>query len=819
METIIRNIAAILFFSSLSTLLYGGEPDKPGGPGGQINGKIVESSTGIPLEYANVVLLSNIDSSIVVGAVSGADGAFSLPNVSNGEYHIEVYFLGFHKTRLNDIVISKTNKVVELGVVQLSPASQALHDVEVKAEKLLVETKIDKKIVNIDKDLAASGSSAAEALRSVPSITVDIEGNVALRGSQSYTVLVDGKPQQMGGPEILKQIPASIIERIEVITNPSAKYDPNGASGIIHIITKKTTSNRTSGYFAGTAGSGDKYGANGAIQTGYGKLKWKISGRFDDQTNTAVSKMYQELPRDSGASYLVAATDRTRRTNPWAVNSSLQFLPGKNNTFSLDAEYGFWGMKRNYISDFTTWSDGSKPDYSRTNEEFYIGGIYYNATLAWEHKFAKEGHQFTASVMAGPWLGTEEGTSTDELTDIYGNSLGVVVGGTHRTDAGTNNYYLAKFDYTLPFGKQNTLEAGFQSEFKPITGELVAEEYNSENNAWTVNPFFSNNLLYHRNIHSGYAEASGKTKYFDWKGGIRLEYTDRLVDPGNNTGSYKMYRWDYFPSIFLMKEITPRQTLQFSASKRINRPQEWFLVPNPIYSDKFVYIIGNPALKPENSINSELNYMIRVKPGMISAGAFYRQVYDAMIKTIGATTDNIVVVSFDNLATNRAAGFEAMTRLELSKWLTMTLNGSAFFVKNEGQTAQSYIDQEGFSWQANSSFAIKAGKNTRFQIDAGYNGPGFHDGGEIDGFWMTGVSVRRDFLKNKLTATLNVIDVLGTVKYNTYSESDVNRMWFTYDGESPVVKISLSYRFNNYRKSRMEERLGTGAGGGGGGGY
>ncbi len=769
---------------------------------GVITGKVKENSSNAPLEYANVAIYNSSDSTLVMGAVASVDGSFKMEGIPNGDYYLAIYFIGYNKKKIEGVQITKEAKKVDLGEIALEAAVSNLNEVNVSTEKSAVELRIDKKVINVDANIAATGGTAVDALKGVPSVTVDMEGNVLLRGSSAFKVLIDGKPQIISANDLLKQIPASAIEKIEVITNPSAKYDPEGASGIINIISKKSMAAGPSGMINASTGSNGRYNSDFVFNVNKNKWKFTFNGSYNKNVGKATSDLEQINFLNTGNQRLFSRVDRLNVVDPYDAGITVEYALNKSNTLSLTGQYGYWGMMREYNSTHFSYFNDVNIMNSVTYNKMEMGGFYHNVNAYWQHKFSKPNHTFTISITENPMKLDQLETVKDELADVNGESVLTRIGGREMTDHNKSLYYQGKIDYTLPFGKTNLLEAGIQADVKPMEEVQVFNDLDTLTGTWIKNDVFSNNLNYHRNIYAAYTEISGKTKFFDWKVGARGEYMDQLIDMRNDMGAFKQKRYDIFPSGFLMKELPKNQSVQVSYSKRVTRPEEWTITPTPMYSDKYVYMMGNPFLKPEFIHSYEANYSKQIKKTTISAGLFYRHTVDGIIQSYTPKDNGRVEISYVNLSKSDASGIELMGNSEINKWFSLISTGSYYYAENSGLVKGRNVLQKGSAWNIRLNPIFKV-KTFTLQLDMSYTGPSFDGQGKLDKMFETGIALKKSFFKRKLFATVNVRDVFQTSNYHRYIKNELYTSDFNYYRQTPIVTFSLSYRLNNFRPTQQ----------------
>jgi len=436
------------------------DDDKPGA----IKGVIVDNATGQAMEYANIAIYTKADSMLVTGGITKNNGEFEIRGMPLGEYYLEAHFIGFEKSKVTNIVIDKESPVFNSGSIKLSPSAIEIGSVDVVADKAAVEYKLDKKVVNVSQVISAAGGSAANVLENTPSVQVDIEGNVTLRGSGNFTVLIDGRPSVLSGSDALRQIPASSLENIEIITNPSAKYEPDGSAGIINLVMKKNSMNGLSGIINGTIGTGDKYRGDFLLNYRTEKFNYFVGADWRDETNYGSMASSRETYLGDTTKYLTIGGDRDFIRGGQNFKGGFDFYLSDKTTFTLSGEVGKSKNNRSgeeLIHEYTI--PKSNEIYSVNNEISASESDFYSGTVNFQHKFKKDGHKIEANVFYSGQTGFDGDEENEMLTDENYNPSGTYLAQVKTTEEEDENDLRVKADYTLPINDKSKLEAGFQS--------------------------------------------------------------------------------------------------------------------------------------------------------------------------------------------------------------------------------------------------------------------------------------------------------------------------------------------------------------------
>ena len=808
---LMRKLLFLFIISFLVNYSYSQPPKEEKG-NGSISGTVIDKDLGTAVEYANIVIYSQVDSSIITGTITTEKGNFEIKDLPRGQYYLVVDFIGYNDVVIHNLVISNNQKTIQLPEIELIPAVQHLDGVEVVGEKSRIEYKIDKKVINVDQYLNSAGGSAAEVLENVPSVKVDIDGNVTLRGSDSFTVLIDGKPSVIPGSEVLKQIPANAIDNIEIITNPSAKYDPDGTTGIINIIMKKEKNNGFNGFVNTTVATWNKFGGTLNLNQRNNKNNYFISANYNRTPTKMTSwenrmNLMNDIPM-----YLDENSDRIQIFRPWNITGGVDYFINDNNTLTLSAGVGGFGYFREFETTYHSYTDTSGSDkYITSDHNFNTDGIYYTTNANLQHSFVKKGHELDVSVSVWKWHGNQDETSDEVYTDSSWKTFLYSVKNRFSHESFRDNLRI-NVDYVLPVRK-GKFEAGLFTHLNPGTSEFIYEDFDVDVESWVNNPMFTNSMDLKRNIYAAYATFSDETRWFNYQLGLRGEYTERMVDQKTTNEQYPMEFFNYYPSFHISKNLPKQQQLQAGYSRRINRPQAFELNPFPGYSDSYNFSKGNPELKPEDIDAIELNYLNHIKKGLVSMGLYYRVTHDTKVMDIIIDDQNRLYLFNDNLDETYAIGTELMANYNVCKWLSLNLGGNLYQYEIQGSITGNDVDKQSFNWDSRLTASFKLSQTCSFQINGNYSSPSVQAIGTLLENYFAGVSFRKDIMKKMATITLNVVDLFGTSEYRISTDRDDYKSEISFKSEAPVVRLSFSYRINNYQRRQQDNiDLGVGAG-------
>ncbi len=776
---------------------------------GIVTGSVLEEVEAVPMEFVNLVLFREQDSTMVTGTVTDLSGKFRLTELPFGKFYLLVNFIGYEKKYLPGIMITPKSQTVDLGNITLRPAMTSLEGVEVVADKQRVEYRIDKKVVNVSQDIMADGSSVVTALENIPSVQVDIEGNVTLRGSSSYTVLIDGRPSVLQGTDALQQIPASSVERLEIITNPSARYDPDGLAGIINVVMKKQQKPGYNGIINASAGTGNKYSTDALLNYRTGKVNFFVGANYNNNRHKGEGTMRNESIATDTTTIRLSDVDDNMLRNGWGVKGGLDYFITDRTTLTLSGRYGEHefgrdGQTRQHL--FT--EPYSTNTYNVSENESRRQGDFYEGSLNLYQMLKGDGHKLEAMLMYSSRLGDEweeqyeyDSDSTYAIDDLFPS-------GVRTTETGHSRNLRFRTDYTKPFRNQTTLEAGYQFRLESDPEDYIYNEYDYDAEKWIPSDLYSTEMDFTEQIHSLYGTWSGEVKTFGFQLGLRGEYNYRDIYSSASDSSFLIDRFDLFPTLHVSKKFTEKHQLLASYSRRVDRPRGWDLEPTITYMDPYNVRVGNPALEPEFIDSYDLSYQYRFSKSFLSLEGYYR-ITKNKISHIKTLLDNgIIQHTSVNMDRDHAAGTELMANLELTNWLLINASLNVFYYRLQGNVEGEDTDDETVSWDTRLNATFKLPADIRLQLTAIYRGPTITAQGSQEGFFMTSLAIRKDFFQRKLSATLSGRDLLRTATRESVSEGAGFYSYDKFSREAPVFNLALSFKINNYKQK--QQRNGNG---------
>lgn len=807
-----KNILFAVFVFMLTgfTSAFSIQPDTRG----TIKAIIVDAKTNAPIEYASVTLHKASDSSAVGGSATGLGGELLIPNVPEGDYFVKVSFIGYEKTIVPNVKITQSKKDVSLGTVKINPAAVTMNTVNVVGEKATEEYKLDKRVINVSKDNNAAGGTALDVLQNHPSIQVDQSGNVLLRGSSNFTVLVNGRPGVLQGSDALRQIPANIVDNIELITNPSAKYDAEGSAGIINIITKSIAVDNVSGIFNGGVGARDKYNGDGSFS--YKSNGFGFSGSADyrkfSNTNIQVYDRYSNTQTFNTHTNANIRQLFGRENYSGKLGVDYNFSPTTGLTFS--ASYGVFDFGGNFILDAKDQPNIFNPtiNYTTNFETLDVTAKYFQSIFYFSHQFAPKTDEISLEAVYTNLSQPQSRIGKEYTTDSNFENRSLQPNSKDFSNDTKRNDGRIKLNYSYKFSDVSKLETGFQFNLAYRNFDFVNKLFNWNTNMWEVNPVYTNYFDFRNNIYSAFLTYSNNFSPLgvDFQLGLRAEQTDRLLKQVTLGKDFAYNQTHLFPSVFLQKKIDAAQQIQFNYSRRINRPNEGFLNPFPNYSDQYAYVVGNPDLLPEMINSFELNYQNTLSSGIfLSAQTYYRNSTDNITQTSVIGNDGRIILSFGNVAKTYSVGTELAASIPVAVWFRLDPAVNLFQTGLEGNLGGLSYKTDNFQWSSRLRATLYFSASTRFQMNLNYFGRQITLQGDVDPIFSFSASVRQELFDKSLIVTASAQNLFNTGKVNVFSNAGSGtNIFINVRPEAPVFNITLSYNFNNFKNtSKVNDRV------------
>ncbi|MCX6216910.1 TonB-dependent receptor [Spirosoma sp.] len=770
-----------------------------------VRGTVIDEKKA-PIPFTTVALHRLADSVLVKGVVADEAGMFAL-QIKPGNYFLKVSAVSFQEKISPGFALGDQDK--QLGTVTLTATAKRLDEVVVMGEKSQMELALDKRIFNVGKDLANAGGTASDILKNIPSVAVDGEGNVSLRGSNSVRILIDGKPSGLvsfKGGSGLQQLQGSIIERVEVITNPSARYEAEGMGGIINIVLKKERKEGINGSFDVITGYPSNFGAAANVNYRRKNLNFFVNYTASFRNTPGRSSLYQEV-YDSASTFVY----RQNSTNN---------LKGQNNNARAGIDYYF--SPKSILTGSYTWrlskgkrfADIQYLDYlpnsnhtvqaitNRTQDETETepNSEY---VVSYKKTFARQGHELTADIRyLDNWEKSDQ-FFTQKTLQPDGKPSAIPDVLQRSINDETEKQLLIQVDYVQPFAKDGKLEGGMRLSSRDMTNDYTVTQQ-TLGGPWTPLPGLTNDFLYVEKINALYGIVGNKIRKFSYQMGIRAEWTDVTTTLKQTNDVNPRSYANLFPSVHATYDLPHQHALQVSYSRRVRRPQYNDLSPFMTFSDNRNFFSGNPDLNPEFTNAFEIGHIKYVEKGSMSSSIYYRHTTGKIIRIRRVSEQGNSTTRPENLATEDSYGAEFTGSYALYKW--WKLDGSVNFfraITNGGNLDASY-QSDTYSWFTRLSSRFTVMRNTDIQLRGNYEAPQKTPQGSRKAIATLDLSFSKDILNSNGTLVFNVIDVFNSRRYRSITEGANFYTESSSQGRLRQFNLTLNYRLHQAKKKMKE---------------
>ena len=765
-------------------------------------GKVVEQSTEAPMEFVDVTLLEAASATFVQGTTTNGAGEFTFSDVTAGQYFLRFNFIGFENKETTPFSITGKGPGLNLDKIAIKVSSNLLDEVEVTAEKSTYNLSLDRKVYNVQKDIQSQTSSAAEILQNIPSITVDVNGQVSLRGTSNITYFINGRPSALlraSGSAALQQIPASTIKRIEVITNPTAKYRPDGIGGIINIVLKEDSREGWNGTLSGNIGNLSRQNAN--LILNYGTEAFHVFGSYGFRhANTPRRERDLRIEKDeNGAPVYTSENSSLRETDEYShvISTGLDFSIGENSQMELAGTYYTGKEDKNTQAD---WNVGDEfPSAFSINRAVEELEQEVELSAAFEHEFDDD--QSLAIELA---YSAYDETEDNFFHEIYtlpspadAQSRNLISKGGPLTEL--------SIEYARPIGEDSELEAGYLTEFMKDDIQFLGEDFNPQDDSWTTDFNKSNHFTFRQNIHAFYTTFGHSCDAFSFLAGLRAEQTfinSRLITTGEKIPNNY---FQAFPTLHLSYELSDGQELQLSYSRRINRPDSDEHNPFAEYDDPRNREVGNPKLLPEQVHSLELGYHLQASGFSFIPNLYYRYKYDAFSEIKEIVEDSVLQSRQINLANETSAGLELILTGSVNKVLDLAFSANAFYNELDGSNLDFTDKRSNLTWNSKLAASLNVTATTFAQLNAYYRSSRLTVQGESKPLFLLNLGVRQDIFQNRASLILTVSDVFASLQWEQIIDTPELYRKREYTRNNQIFYLGFSYRFGQaFKKDKRE---------------
>ncbi len=783
-----------------------------GGPGaaqqqgGTVRGTVADAQSGQPMGNAQIAVWSAADSTLVTGAVARPDGTFRIDGLRPGRYYLRVSALGYSTATTPTVAISPQAREADVGAVRLAAGAIQLEGLTVTAEAAPAGFAPDRNTYSTRDMPSTAGGNATDVLQNVPAVEVDQDGRVSLRGNQNVAVQINGRPSPMTGDQLgnfLRQLPANMVDRVEVIPNPSARYEPEGMAGIINIVLKQNADLGLSGGFIAGAGTGGRFNGSGNLGWQAGDLTLFGSYGFRRDRREVTGLNYLERYTAAGSSP-VSVLDQDMLgeggMTSHIVNGTADYKLAARDVLSVTGMVSV-GDHENDTRNRYLESDGAGTPLRRYLGENLLGfnDLTTDASLSWKRTITPQRHELSTELrwnrnnhdvenrLSEQALTLSGGAAND--TPLQQNLLTESVIGTLSFQA----------DYTRPFGERTKLETGYKGTRRSLENELGVSEFDHGTGAWVNNSLRSNAFDYDETVHAGYAVLGQGVGKVDLQAGLRVEHTGREFFLQNTGETFPRSYWSFFPSGLASFSLDDRRQLRLSYGRRIQRPDTRILNPFGFSEDQRNRFVGNPQLDPEYTHALELAYQHSMPWGSLQLSPFFRRTEGA-IRRIREFRADTTITTFANLETSDSYGADANASLRMGR-VSGFASVSAFRqVTSAGSTGDN-LDSDGIGWSARVSGNVQLTPRLDLQGFLMYRAPMDVEQGRMGSFTMSTLALRQKVMGDKGSLSLRVVDPLNRMGFTMQT---VDPLYFQLNERRFGARAAyLTFSYNFGQKPRL----------------
>lgn len=795
---------------------WGGRSQEPSTVG-KISGTLIDSVTKAPLEYASVTLYAPGSPKAINGTITDEQGRFRLQEVKVGTYDLKATFLGYDDKRITGITTTKQKPDEDLGEIGLVAQNVQLDEVEITAEKSLVENKIDRIVYNASQDVTNIGGDAADVLRKVPLLSVDLDGNVSLRGSSNLQILINNKPSGMFSGSIadaLKMIPAEEIKSVEVITVPGAKFDGEGSGGIINIITKKR---KVEGVSGSVSASGGNRNGNSSASLAYAKGRFGINGNASYRASWPRPGYNTFFRADTLEGGLVRTLDQEGETfSDWngfggRMGAFYDFNAYNSIISSFNYRGRFNGRDADNLASFMDPLAGINQQYLQTQETF---GLFsgYDWNTEYIKTYDKKDKEFSMGVQVSGNINNQDYTLLREGIESSVNDPSLFIDET-SVNKGNNLEITFQTDYTHPFSEKLKLETGAKAILRDIDSDYEYRERFFGDTEYQLDDFRSNIFNYGQDVYAGYGQFSWNiSEKWSTVFGARYEHTTITGEFEEDGEPFNNQYDNLLPSFIISRKLKGFSNIKLSYTQRIQRPSLRFINPFVNSADPRNITVGSPELGPEVTDQFELAYTTILKGGItLNTAAFYRRTTDVIEEILTVRADGVTETSFQNIADNQSFGVDFFGSIKLFKIWTIRGGASFYTYDAVGQINGKTVSNTGLIYRLNGNSTVSLPKDFQLEFFGFYRSPRISLQGAQTSFYIYNFGAKKLLFDKKGSIGISVIQPF---QRDMVFDGDFSGNGFTQLTSFSIpfrsYNANFSYRFGNSKRQRgRRSRLGN----------
>lgn len=778
----------------------------------RIKGKVRDAETKNALEFANVALLSPGDSAVVAGSMTDENGNFELAS-NRGEYILKIGFMGY-RDRFRNLNLGRRQNI-NIGNVDMALEMTSLEEVVVEGINPIFESDIDKRRYDVENSVVVEGATASELLDILPSIQTDEEGGISMRGSGDILIYINGRPSNLSGEDaesILAQFPANSIKSVELITNPSSRYDAAGVGGIINVILKKDEESGFNAQANISAGTRDKYNAGVRLNYGTGKANYYASYNYQNRRIFRESNVLRENRLGGVSPFLDQDSYGESKRINHLLRGGIDYNFNDKHTLGFYAQgsfrerTGFDNLNQRSLDGMNNLDSlfvRNQDDASESmNAETGISYLWDIDTL---------GQRFSTSIS----YARDERTQVENYEQLFYNQFNEPVPSNNliqlNTVPQTSDLYVYQMDYVKPFANGGTLETGVKGTFSTRDR---SQEFRSgdENNDFVPTPVdsISDSFRFKEDVYAAYLSYRNNVGKLGFQGGIRGEYTETTGAQGSREELIINNYFNFFPSLYFSYELGEEHEVTANYSRRISRPSIWALSPLYRVNDLLNLSIGNPFLQPEFTDSYEFGYRKGFEKFLFNATVYHRASTNVHTRVVRIVDNNVAIQTRENALRRNSTGLELINQLQLTGWWDATLTGNFFYSEIIGDNIEQGFNNANFSWTVGLLSNMTIPDLFTLQIQGNYRGPIVLPQGQIEPLWGINAGIKKNIMNDKATVSLNVSDIFNTRIFKIRNEDSRFMQDRVFNRETRIGTISFTYRFGGFKEGQNGRNSGDG---------
>lgn len=776
---------------------------------GQIKAILVDSETSKPISSASVALLDAYSNVFVKGGQSVSQGFLLLSDIKPGKYNVRITYVGYETQTIDSIEILG-NKSKDLGRIALKSIGNMLNEVVIEGRAPAMQIGIDRKTFNVGESLVSAGGTATDVLANVPTLQVDQDGSVSLRGSSSVKILIDGRESALAGNDVtslLQSLPANSIEKVEVITNPSSKYDAEGQTGIINIVLKKNIRTGLNGSINTSAGSYDNYMAGITLNYRDRKFNYFGSYNFNKRNMVGSGKTDNRFFGDSTRNY--SESESSRKGNSHTVKAGFDYNMSDRTSLSFSGNLSIRDNKRIEDLNYEFFKQSQMTGTSVRNSTQFEDDLGYELNADFRHQFKREGEELTGNAS----YGRDKEDGTNDFSQNYTDGR-MATSRKNVTSEDGKNINL-QLDYVLPFSEVSKFEAGYRSQIRKSFDTQFSRSLDSLGN-YLPDYRISNDFDFTSTVHAIYANYQNKlTDKIGYQIGLRgeqfeLKSTYFSKDPAavetESNAKQKFFR--LYPTLFLTYDVGESgDKVQFSYSRRVQRARGWQVNPFLNVSDDLNYRQGNPNLKPEDVHSLEMSFAKTFGKVNLISSAYFNHASEVIQPFVYEIEDGRTYSRWENMTSRNLSGFEFISKVNATKDFDFTFNLNLIHIQYNANPDYDIKERKDFAYNANLTANYRFTPTFSAQIRGEYNSSRVMAQGQMNAMKGMDLALKKDVFKKKASIMLNVRDVFNSRKMNGVTETAQLISNFEHRWMKRMVTLSLSYRFGSQDLNKSKKKV------------